>query len=355
MFASPSTCDSARPDAQRNVVNGMALCAGAGGLELALHVALGDDYRCVVYVEREAYAAATLVARMADQTLDTAPVWDDITTFYGEAWSGVVDLVSAGFSCQPWSPAGKRLGIEDERWLWPDIDRIIREVGPEWVFLENVPGLVHGGIEHVLGSLAAQGFAAEWDCVSAAEVGASQLRERLYILARSTRGGLGMVREPSWGRGQFDGDRQVVDDADTRRRWRQDHEVRSGQSRPERTEPTLGDAEHDGCDPVTSASLRWSDDSQSRREPQGSEQQLGESHPTASERPQRFAADAGYWPPDRNYRGEWPSDFEPAVRRVADGMAPWVDRLRLTGNGVVPLGAAVAFLRLRDRLMEQTA
>ena len=76
----------------------MALSAGAGGLELALHVALGDDYRCVVYVEREAYAAATLVARLADQTLDTAPVRDDITTFYGEAWSGVVDLVSAGFS-----------------------------------------------------------------------------------------------------------------------------------------------------------------------------------------------------------------------------------------------------------------
>src|SRR5262252_3402623 len=161
----------------------MALCAGAGGLELGLRIALGDDYRCVVYVEREAYAAATLVARMADQTLDTAPVWDDLSTFDGKPWRGVVDIVSAGFSCQPWSPAGKRLGIEDERWIWPDIERVVREVGPEWVFLENVGGLVRGGIEHVLRDLAASGFDAEWDCVSAAEVGAPHLRERLYILA----------------------------------------------------------------------------------------------------------------------------------------------------------------------------
>ncbi|HEY2592523.1 MAG TPA: DNA cytosine methyltransferase, partial [Chloroflexota bacterium] len=168
----------------------MALCAGAGGLELGLRIALGDDYRSVVYVEREAYAAATLVARMADAALDHAPVWDDLTTFDGNGWRGVVDLVSAGFSCQPWSPAGKRLGIADERWLWPDIHRIVCEVGPDWVFLENVPGLVHGGLEHVLRDLAASGFDAEWDCLSAAEVGASQLRQRLYILARATRGGL---------------------------------------------------------------------------------------------------------------------------------------------------------------------
>jgi len=168
----------------------MALCAGAGGLELGLRIALGDDYRCVVYVEREAYAAATLVARMADQTLDTAPVWDNLSTFDGKPWRGIVDLVSAGFSCQPWSPAGKRLGIEDERWIWPDIARVICEVGPEWVFLENVGGLVRGGIELVLRDLAAQGFDAEWDCVSAAEVGAPHIRERLYILAHSDAPGL---------------------------------------------------------------------------------------------------------------------------------------------------------------------
>ena len=166
----------------------MALCAGAGGLELGLRIALGDDYRCVVYVEREAYAAATLVARMADQALDTAPVWDDLSTFDGIPWRGVVDIVSAGFSCQPWSAAGKQLGIEDERWIWPDIARIVCEVGPEWVFLENVGGLVRGGLEHVLRDLALSGFDAEWDRLSAAEVGAPHLRERLFILAHAKSG-----------------------------------------------------------------------------------------------------------------------------------------------------------------------
>src|SRR4051794_17344915 len=103
----------------------MALCAGAGGLELGLRIALGDGYRCVVYVEREAYAAAALVARMEDSALDSAPVWDDLLTFDAKPWRGVVDLVSAGFSCQPWSPAGKRMGTEDERWIWPDLYRVI--------------------------------------------------------------------------------------------------------------------------------------------------------------------------------------------------------------------------------------
>jgi DNA (cytosine-5)-methyltransferase 1 len=173
----------------------MALCAGAGGLELGLHIALGDDYRCVVYVEREAYAAATLVARMADQALDTAPVWDDLTTFDGKPWRGSVDIVSAGFSCQPWSAAGKQLGIEDERWIWPDIERIVREVEPEWVFLENVAGLVRGGLEHVLRGLAVQGFDAEWDTLSAAEVGAPHLRTRLFILAYRSRQRPGEARE----------------------------------------------------------------------------------------------------------------------------------------------------------------
>ena len=161
----------------------MALCAGAGGLELGLRIALDDDYRCVVYVEREAYAASALVARMADQALDTAPVWDDLSTFDGKPWRGVVDIVSAGFSCQPWSIAGKQFGLEDERWIWPDIARILCEVRPEWVFLENVGGLIRGGLEQVLRDLAISGFDAEWDSLSAAEIGAPHVRERLFILA----------------------------------------------------------------------------------------------------------------------------------------------------------------------------
>lgn len=162
---------------------GLSLCSGIGGLELGLKLALGDAYRCGVYVEREAFAAAILVERMEESALDRAPVWDDLTTFDGRPWCGSVDIVSAGFPCQPFSVAGKRKGLDDERWIWPDIARIIREVQPRLVFLENVSGLARHGLGSVLGDLAEMGFDAEWDLFSAEETGAPQERKRLFILA----------------------------------------------------------------------------------------------------------------------------------------------------------------------------
>src|SRR5262245_2980568 len=168
---------------QHEAIRGVALCAGIGGLELALGLVF-PDCRTVVYVEREAFAAATLVARMADGALDPAPVWDDVATFDGRRWRGRVDLVSAGFPCQPWSAAGYGDGFDDERWIWPDLRDRIREMDPALVWLENVPPLVsRGGLAAVLADLAELGFDAEWGCVSAADVGASHRRERLFVLA----------------------------------------------------------------------------------------------------------------------------------------------------------------------------
>src|SRR4029453_3593849 len=126
----------------------LALCAGYGGFPLAFKL-LGMAHRTVGYVERDSYAAATLVARMGDQTLDRAPVWDEVETFDGRRWRGAVDLVSAGFPCQPFSAAGRQRGVDDERWLWPEIARIVGEVGPGLVLLENVPELVRRGLPEV--------------------------------------------------------------------------------------------------------------------------------------------------------------------------------------------------------------
>ena len=139
-------------------MNGLALCSGGGGLELGIELALGERYRTVGYVERDAYAAATLVARMEDKALGAAPIWDDLFTFDPHPWRGKVDLVTAGFPCQPFSVAGKQRAEEDERHLFPRIAEIIREVGPRFVFLENVRGLLTasgGGVfGDVLGTLA---------------------------------------------------------------------------------------------------------------------------------------------------------------------------------------------------------
>jgi len=122
---------------------------------------------------------------MEDEALDPAPIWcGDLADLDCAPFAGRVDLVTAGFPCQPWSVAGKREGKHDDRWIWPGIARIIREVRPGLVFLENVRGLVSGGgLEPVLGDLAGLGFDAEWTCLRASEVGAPHRRERVFVLA----------------------------------------------------------------------------------------------------------------------------------------------------------------------------
>ncbi len=189
------------------VLNGLALCAGVGGIELGLRLALGGGYRAVCYVEREAYAVACLAARMEDGQLDGAPVWDDIASFDGRAWRGTVDIVSAGIPCQPFSCAGKRGGTEDERWIWDEVWRVVCEVEPRYVFLENVPGILvsevvpayadggvpswlyPAGLWHVLRDLAEGGWAAEWDVFSACASGAPHLRRRVFVVGRHANGG----------------------------------------------------------------------------------------------------------------------------------------------------------------------
>jgi DNA (cytosine-5)-methyltransferase 1 len=107
-----------------------------------------------------------------------------------------VDLLAGGFPCQPFSNAGKRQGKDDVRWLWPEFARVIRELRPRYVLVENVPGLLagHGGMGAVLGDLAALGYDAEWDSIPASAVGAPHLRYRVWIVAYATSwdcGGIG--------------------------------------------------------------------------------------------------------------------------------------------------------------------
>lgn len=274
---------------QRKRVNGLALCAGIGGMELGLRLALGRQYRTVCYVERDAYAASVLVARMEDKIMDTAPVWDNITTFDGKPWRGVVDIITAGFPCQPVSVAGKRRGQKDARWLWPHIDRIIREIRPSFVFLENVPGLLARDVASVLGSLAACGYDAEWDVFSAAQLGAPHLRKRWFCLAA------------------YAGCEHI---------WEQSR--RGGGARRSRTSQPSQDGED------------W--------EMADADRERLEKRQASSHKRWAGSAHGGWW------------KAEPSVGRVADGVPAWVDRLRCLGNGVVPQVAAAAWDDLMARL-----
>jgi DNA (cytosine-5)-methyltransferase 1 len=172
------------------ILNTISLCSGVGMLDEA--VRLGAEFHgvrssCVAYVERDSYAAATLLARMDDAALEPAPVWcGDLGEFDAGQFRGVVDCLTAGFPCQPWSAAGKQQGTDDERWLWPAIVRILRDAQPSLVFLENVPGLVSGGgLHHVLDDLAEAGFDAQWCHLAAEACRAAHKRERVFVLAHA--------------------------------------------------------------------------------------------------------------------------------------------------------------------------
>lgn len=158
----------------------LALFAGVGGGILG---GLLSGFTTVCAVEMEPYCREVLLRRQRDRLLPLFPIWDDAKTFDGRPWRGLIHVVTAGFPCQPFSVAGKSLGVDDPRNLWPDTIRIIREVGPRFAFLENVPGLLaHDYFGQILGDLAEAGFDAEWDVISAEEVGAPHRRERLWIV-----------------------------------------------------------------------------------------------------------------------------------------------------------------------------
>lgn len=166
-------------------MNELALFSGAGGGILG---GILCGFRTVCAVEINPYCREVLLRRQEEGILPAFPIWDDVRTFDGTAWAGAVDIISAGFPCQPFSVAGKRKGADDERNLWPQTIRIIREVRPEWVLLENVPGLLATGyIWTIAGELSEAGYSAGWEVISASDVGANHRRARWWCLAHAAK------------------------------------------------------------------------------------------------------------------------------------------------------------------------
>ena len=161
-------------------MNELALFAGAGGGILGGKL-LG--WRTVCAVEWEAYPASVLCARQNDGLLPTFPIWDDVQTFDGKPWQGIVDVVSGGFPCQDISAAGKGAGIDGERsGMWGEMARIICEVRPRFVFVENSPMLTSRGLGRVLADLADMGFNAEWGVLGHDRFGGQHRRDRIWII-----------------------------------------------------------------------------------------------------------------------------------------------------------------------------
>ncbi|XPV77642.1 MAG: DNA cytosine methyltransferase [Desulfovibrio sp.] len=283
-------------------LKGIGFCAGTAGLELGIHIA-EPEYRTVCWVERDAYAAASLVARMEDKALDQAPIWSDLKTFDGKPWCGKVDILTAGYPCQPFSASGKQLGEEDPRHLWPYIKKQIESIRPTAVFCENVVGHLDRGFSTVATQLQSMGFRIEAGVFSAAEVGASQRRMRLFFLAYTD----------SFMSGQLARNRSDENGVEVSE-W-----------------CSSGLHTNGGCGldiPVqngTTQTERMSDVSPFAPAPD----------------------DIEAWTSQLSMQ----SGMQPAVLREDDGIANRLDRYRLIGNGVLPLVAAHAWRTLTARVI----
>ena len=214
-----------------------SLFAGIGGLELGLERAgmevrwqVENDPYCIrvlekhwPHVRRHTDIETFLPADAHHAGKPDVPIHDETrngmqesrATAGARAW-WAVDLICGGFPCQPVSVAGTQGGDADGRWLWPEMRRVCEVVRPRWVLVENVPGLLSASTGRLFGGvvrdLAALGYVVEWDCISAANVGANHIRDRVFIVARlantdtSRRDGRPRQLWPGRGRELADGD-----------------------------------------------------------------------------------------------------------------------------------------------------
>ncbi len=301
------------------------LFSGIGGFSLGLERA---GMRTVGFCEIDSFCQAVLRKHWPD-----VPIWGDIRTLSRREriLSTQIDLICGGFPCQDISLAGKGVGIEGERsGLWSEYARIIGEVRPRYVIVENVAALLGRGLDRVLGDLATLGYDAEWHCIPASAVGAPHRRDRIWIIAYPGHGD-----EPERARPSRRQDRQ----------------------RPaERGVIGRDGAPRDVAEAVGSGIVSHSFSGELRQQSGRRDGACGAdpSEPT-DDGEQEFVADANRC--DEHGRGRvvqmgWgeiarqiaDDDFrtgaqwstEPDVGRVAHGVSNRVHRLRALGNAVVP-------------------
>jgi DNA (cytosine-5)-methyltransferase 1 len=192
----------------------LALFAGGGGGILGGKL-LG--WRTVCAVEIDPDARRVLLDRQRDGVLPRFPIWDEVRTFDGRGWTGEVDVVTGGFPCQDISAAGSGVGIDGKRsGLWKHMARIIREIRPPFVLVENAGVITRRGIDVVLGDLARMGFDAEWGVFKACAWGAPQVRRRMFLLAYAN-GNDGKERLRTWE--AFEGPLSFERSEEMRRDW----------------------------------------------------------------------------------------------------------------------------------------
>ena len=292
-----------------------SLFAGIGGFDLGLERA---GMRCEWQVEIDPYARAVLAKHWPDVRR-----WEDVRTFPPPEGEWGVDVICGGFPCQDISVAGKGAGLAGARsGLWYEYARIIGELRPRYVIVENVAALLARGMGTVLGDLSALGYDAEWHVIPASAVGAPHRRERVWVVAHTDGRQVHRLRADARDGGTIpaegqqrkfrggDGGGDLPDSEGERRRaWRPRGVACVGAR--EKNAAAVADANEPGLE---------GRDRSSDVELHGGP---GQVRPTRAGRVQGW--DGGGW---------W--SVEPDVGRVAHGVPARVDRLRCLGNAVVP-------------------
>ena len=372
--------------------NILSLCTGTGGLELGIMLALhhlGEAGRGICYVEREAAAAASLVASMEAGWLHPAPVWSDMLTFEPEPWRGSVHILASGDPCQDNSVAGAGAGAAGQRFLAPEVCRIAKGSRPEVVYRENVPGNAAGQLAAIVPPLERLGYRVAAGIFSSTETGNTMRRERLFIMACAEGAAGWTEQQPESARcrrtgpagsdtgldGTESGTRQLH--SRSRRPRTAKRDVGGSGYDVDRTERkrSAPRRDHNGKDDRSQSgatSKRFASDlgGSGGTEPQG--QQSGQHYAPGWQVESRSAALSGRTvlppavipgPTDRRWHDvldQFP-EYQPALAqeeaqshllRGIDAMADRVERLRAVGNGVDPVVAAYAFLSLRALLRD---
>lgn len=327
-------------------MNELSLFTGGGGGILGSKM-LG--WRPIGYVEWDKYCQRIIRQRIKDGVLHNAPIYGDIRTFISEGhvdlYRGITDIISGGFPCQPFSLAGLELAENDPRNMWPATIEAIRIIRPRIAWLENVPNLASKPyFARIIGDLAEAGYDVRWRVLSAAEMGAPHIRERLWILAHTEHSACGEKvgrineeknREADSGRSDNSSTRLPVGasgepinvaDADSAQEHGERRARECGRNSVGRHKEAT---QQENRTPSNNSTGRRSGEANApdTNSPRRKEQRRIEPARTEHE-----TAECGRW---------W--ETEPSMGRVVDGMANRVGQLRALGNGQVPSVAAAAW------------